>query len=290
MINPTSITEKLLFSTVRIETNTGTGTGFFFSYRIDAERTLPVIITNKHVVTGALTGSFLLHERDGQGEDARPSACSFPVALDHFEARWIHHPLPSVDLCAMLVQPIFEEATRREKAVFYVPLDESLIPTGAQLADFFAMEDIVMVGYPNGLWDAVNNLPILRRGVTASHPSMDFNGKPEMVIDAACFPGSSGSPVVLVRSGSYCTKIGCTVMMAGEQAFLLGALYAGPIREAEGRIEVRPIPTSVQPIPVTQQMIHLGYVVKAREILALGERIKQTLGIVVPHPEKQENQ
>ncbi len=280
MINPVSITEKLLFSTVRIETQTaegrGTGTGFFFSYRIDPQRTLLVIITNKHVVKGALTGQFHLHQADRAGPDAMPLSRSFPVPLNNFETQWIGHPVDEVDLCAMPVQFVVNEAIRRGNPPFYATLDESFIPTEAQLSEFSAMEEVVMVGYPNGLWDAANNFPLLRHGATASHPAIDFNGKPELVIDAACFPGSSGFPVVLVRSGSYYKKTGCTVVMAGEQIFLLGALYAGPIREAEGRIEVRPIPTSMQPIPVTQQMIHLGYVVKAREILALGEHIRST--------------
>ena len=34
----------------------------------------------------------------------------------------------------------------------------------------------------------------------SSSIKIDFNGKPEFVCDIACFPGSSGSPVVLFRS------------------------------------------------------------------------------------------
>jgi len=57
-----------------------------------------------------------------------------------------------------------------------------------------------MIGYPNGLWDHVNNLPLIRRGITASHPGVDYqiegqNGPGVTVIDMACFPDSSGSPV-----------------------------------------------------------------------------------------------
>lgn len=52
-----------------------------------------------------------------------------------------------------------------------------------------------MVGYPDGIWDEFNNQPIVRRGITATHPKNDFNGKGEFLIDAVCFPGSSGSPV-----------------------------------------------------------------------------------------------
>lgn len=32
------------------------------------------------------------------------------------------------------------------------------------------MEDVVMIGYPIGLSDTYNHKPIIRRGITASHP------------------------------------------------------------------------------------------------------------------------
>ncbi len=44
-----------------------------------------------------------------------------------------------------------------------------------------------MIGYPNGIWDEANNMPIIRRGITATHPNFNYNGKPEFMIDAACF-------------------------------------------------------------------------------------------------------
>ena len=50
------------------------------------------------------------------------------------------------------------------------------------------LEAIVMVGYPNGLWDKTNNLPIFRKGVLASDYKYDWNGKKEFLIDALCFP------------------------------------------------------------------------------------------------------
>lgn len=65
-----------------------------------------------------------------------------------------------------------------------------------------------MIGYPNGLWDSVNNMPIVRRGTMATNISLNHNDKREFVIDAACFPGSSGSPVVLFNKGGYADKKG----------------------------------------------------------------------------------
>ena len=63
--------------------------------------------------------------------------------------------------------------------------------------------DVIFVGYPTGYYDVANNLPLLRRGVIASVPNVDFNGKGEIVIDAQIFPGSSGSPVFVAQGNRY---------------------------------------------------------------------------------------
>ena len=47
---PTSLSETLMYSTVRLTASDGsTGTGFFFEFRF-GDTTVPVIVTNKHVV------------------------------------------------------------------------------------------------------------------------------------------------------------------------------------------------------------------------------------------------
>jgi hypothetical protein len=31
-----------------------------------------------------------------------------------------------------------------------------------------------MIGYPNGIWDAKNNLPVIRKGITATHANIPW--------------------------------------------------------------------------------------------------------------------
>ena len=51
MMKPQTTSEQMLFSIVRlIASNNSTGTGFFFNFAFDNNKTVPVIITNKHVV------------------------------------------------------------------------------------------------------------------------------------------------------------------------------------------------------------------------------------------------
>ena len=151
------------------------------------------------------------------------------------------------------------------KPVYYVILDKSLIPSQEDLNDFDLLEDIVMVGYPIGLWDQVNNLPLFRKGSTASHPAINWNGKKEFVIDAACFPGSSGSPVFILNKGGYVEKSG-SWNIGASRLYLLGVLWGGPQFDAKGNIIEKPVPTSSELIVSTSLLVNLGFVISSSVI------------------------
>jgi hypothetical protein len=127
-----------------------------------------------------------------------------------------------------------------------------------------AIEDVVFIGYPNGMWDTLNNLPIVRRGTTATPAAVDFEGHPHFLIDASVFPGSSGSPVFLYNTGMYAQKDGGTVV--GSRLHFLGAVSSVYFREYDGSIESRPVPTAESPVAVVREMLDLGVVIKARAI------------------------
>lgn len=96
--------------------------------------------------------------------------------------------------------------------------------------------------------------------------------------DIASFPGSSGSPVILLNQGSYSTKGGIAL---GNRAHLLGILFGGPQVRADGTFEVREIPTSKMRVPVVVTTIpmHLGYYVKAKELNVLMKHLMSVLKI-----------
>ena len=125
---------------------------------------------------------------------------------------------------------------------------------------------MMMIGYPNGIWDVKNNMPIVRRGITATNPKLDYNGLPIFVIDCACFPGSSGSPVLIFNQGGYTDAKGNT-MVGGTRVILMGILFAGPQHVAEGEIQTIDVPLQQIPISLSRIPNNLGFVVKSSKIL-----------------------
>ncbi len=266
--------EQLTHSTVRMvcqlaDGTSSTGSGFFFAFVKSPTQNVPAIVTNKHVIEGAVKGQFSLTLRAPDGGPMIGQHIT--LELDRFEDRWIPHPDPQVDLCIMPIAPLIAEAAAAGKTFFFITLDESTLPTDAELEDLSALEDILMIGYPNGIWDKTNNMPILRRGITATHPNIDYEGRKEFLIDAACFPGSSGSPVFLYNASGWTDRKG-NMMMGGTRVKLLGLLYAGPQHTATGEVRIVNVPTQQRAVAVSTIPNNLGLVIKAvrlREMDAL---------------------
>lgn len=265
-----TIYEQLCFCTSRIETedsngNTYSGTGFFFDLKVN-EQIVPLLITNKHVVKGMKKGMFRFTTADENGSPDYKRHSTIEYS-DDFERMWIMHPFSDVDLCVLPINRLLEAATKSGKHLFYRTLDNSIIPNDAQKETLDAVEEITMVGYPNGLWDSVNNMPIIRRGITATNYNIDYNGKKEFLIDAACFPGSSGSPVLICNVGGYRDKQG-NLKWGSSRVYLLGILYAGPQLTITGDIHIVNVPTEQQKVlAVSHIPNNLGYIIKAERIL-----------------------
>ncbi|GAP08814.1 hypothetical protein ATHL_03775 [Anaerolinea thermolimosa] len=259
-----TIAEQLLFTTVRIETTnpdgTGTGTAFIFNYQQEEKQYL-FLVTNKHVIRGAIDGRFFFTLSDGQSPQIGQR---FDIQMNKFEQQWFGHPDPEIDVAVMPLVPVLQQIQKKGKTVFYKSITHNLIPTPEQMNDLDAIEEVVFIGYPNGIFDSKNLMPVVRRGTTATHLQLDYEGKPLFLIDASVFPGLSGSPVLIVNTGGYSHK---GVFEVGNRVLFLGIISSVAIREEQGQIAFISSPVFQVPIVRTQQMIDLGIVYKASTIL-----------------------
>ena len=270
-MKPISISERMMFNTVRlVASDRSSWTGYFYNFVID-NKIVPVIITNKHVVNynSNETMTFYLHLRNGENESNE----SYQVTLT---LNWIFHS--KKDLCFCFVNPVFEFVKKQTgKDVFYIAIDETILPSQKMLEELSALEELVMVGYPIGLWDKNNNFTIFRKGYTASHPAIDFNESGIGLVDMACFPGSSGSPIYILNEGGYKDKVG-NLNWGQSRIIFIGTLFSGPIYDATGKLVVTDIPTSNQVVEShTGIMVNLGYYIKSSEILEFKNIIKEIL-------------
>ena len=165
---------------------------------------------------------------------------------------------------------------------FFRTLDDKLIPTSEQLQQLDAVEDVLMVGYPNGLWDEINNYPLIRKGITATHPAVPFfrheyPNVPLTVVDIASFGGSSGSPVFIYNQGSYGGKGGNLIL--GQRLLFLGILFSGPVMLNDGQIVVKEVPTTQVPFARMQTMMNLGYIIASSEIMSFKDTVFSVLNI-----------
>jgi Trypsin-like peptidase domain len=262
--------DAIIHNTVRIITesgsSSGSGTGFYFAFALQREQGIhvPAIVTNKHVIAGATKGTINITKRkpDGSGPDYGKLA---NIEIPNFESLWIKHPDPKIDLAVLPIAGLIELTRSNNESVYVEPLSWDAVANQEMLNELGVLESVVMVGYPNGLWDGKNNLPIVRRGSTATPPSIDFEGRREFVIDCACFPGSSGSPVVLFNDHGVTHKNG-SIMFGPPRFALLGILYAGPMFNAQGELRVMPVPTSNHVSVQSRIPTNLGYCIKATEL------------------------
>lgn len=286
VFKPISISEHLQFSTVRLETANGCGTGFYFLFKTQGNLDVPIIITNKHVVNNNAIEAvkFSVHIESSEHYEKMDVV---------YKANWIFHEDKDIDLCFCFVYPLFQECSNKGHKVFYIPVTENIILSNEKpkdscasegaieiksqaLEDLSAIEDVIMVGYPTGLWDQKNNLPLFRRGITASHPAIDFNDSSIGVVDLACFPGSSGSPIFILNENGYSDKRG-TSYPAGKRVILLGILFAGPQMNVKGELVVEEVPTQQKISASSSLMINLGYYVKSQEILSFKPLIEEII-------------
>lgn len=261
---PCSAGERLLYNTVRLEIGRSVGTGFIvrppkseLGRDFSTERWF--LVTNRHVVADPIetpasesdthvskksrsSRSRTFKAKTGclrfQIHTSHESSCVVSSASGGASFFWLETGL---DIAILNLNGIFDSISK-SRDIFPTELMYSFIdytdgkPYNVRDAPSPA-DGVVMVGYPEGLWDSDHNYPIVRSGTIATSPKLFYKGEQRFLIDIALYPGSSGSPIFEAKSVTSRETGNPSV-----QHFFLGMVnggHADPFRTRIESIEAR---------------------------------------------------
>lgn len=292
MINPTTASENLFFTTVRIETiypdnKVGYGTGFLLSIDFKGDRKSIFLITNKHVIEGGAKWRIPFNLSNENTPDDKPligeqtgadignpqymlrNGEFVKTGLKNIPDIWIRHD--KYDIAITDFTPIYARLVENKKTPFIRAFNYNHFPKQEDIENKIdAIEEVLIVGYPNALYDSNSLIPIVRQGITATPFSIDFENEPKFLIDASIFPGSSGSPVLILdrnlqyRKGNWNLK---------PRSYLLGIVSSTHIRKEYNEVFQRDIPVHLKNFVESKQMIDLGVVYKSSIIKEMIDNI-----------------
>lgn len=257
-IDPQSFMEQALFSTLKIELLAneneiqGIGTGFLLKvdFPQDPNESLLLLISNRHVLAEYKRFNIRFHKRKANS-NLPELGQSFTYSASYEEALFLH-PNPRIDLACVNISTVISQLGSR---IYYKFLDKRIFADFTE-PELDAGQRVIFIGYPENRYDQVNNLPVVRSGVTASHPKLNYNGEDQFLIDAQVFPGSSGSPVFLnMKEAQY--NRGQIILGTGLPYLFVGVVSA---TEVKNNI-VTPLPTQL--LGISKEVIGLGLVFKA---------------------------
>jgi len=264
------IADGLIYSTVRISVKTSNsekiGTGFIYKYEENG-KFWHFVITNRHVVENAQSGEITFHK--GKSIEGKNLLVDKEIFNLKFSSRSFYCSTdPSIDIAIWNISRIFDENSDK---MYMITVGNKIIPENEEInSKISKIDDIIFIGYPIGIWDTKNYIPIVRKGITSTPYHYDFEGKPIFLIDASVFPGSSGSPVFVYRQGVDLDET--TENRIGEKILFLGILSSRLEITAKGIVKLIDIPSTLEAYVNIKQPINVGVVIKDK---AIKEIIKQ---------------
>ena len=144
-MNIEDISTQLMYTTAPVyaffpDNKLSTGTGFIFSVQQNEQVSIPLLITNYHVVQDAISGFVELHV----SKDGIPSN---EVVRAQFDNRVITEgKLGNLDLVALPIAGAINDMQNKGKQVFFKSIDVSLIPKDDAIMTLAAIESITFIG------------------------------------------------------------------------------------------------------------------------------------------------
>lgn len=255
-----TVADQLFFATALIKASGPSGhwSGTGFAYVVPADKGhFLALVSNKHVLLDAAALEFQLV---GALSDSQPAfGKSVTLRLSN-PTGIIGHPDPAVDVAALAFGGALNQFKAEGNPAFCRAIKSDRALTREIELELDAIEDVLFIGYPQGIYDRANFTPVARRGMTATPIALDYDGEPAFLVDAAVYPGSSGSPVFIATTGMYSTRDG--KLLQGQRLILLGVLAAVHTAQVAGRVVHLPAQQTVE----VDAPMGLGIVYKARTI------------------------
>jgi hypothetical protein len=233
-MNLNDLSTQLLFTTVPIWTEALDGkkkaaTAFIYNVPVPNKpgQSVPLLVTNHHVVNDAKRGLIEFVERNGD-QPERQKRVRVEVGTDAL----LGLTNSTLDVALIPLGAVLNQVETAGRPAFFRSITPDIIPSSEVVSELAAMEEIVFIGYPSGLRDETNANPLIRRGITSTPVWNDYHGRPSFLIDAGVFPGSSGSPVFILNQGAYPTKTGLAI---GSRLLFLGMISQTMVRTEPGR-------------------------------------------------------
>lgn len=259
--------------TVLLETSTSKGTGFIGSIderAPDAKMyyppynysgpTIPFLFTNKHVIQKkevkegcyvdledqdhiTMTLRFIRHnEQYTNLKELDFKAARIKISYRNLK-KYIIVDDENVDVVAICLHDLFDTLyTQADELKGFLPYYYGIdmkIAFDQKLKGFETGSEVFLFGYPQGIYDEINYLPIGRFGHCSCNPQVL---KERFLVDIASFPGQSGAPVFFKKeslmflglqtnANNIINKSNTTNSI---QKNLVGIFTAGPIDKCTG--------------------------------------------------------
>lgn len=258
----TPLATQMMNATVELEQPLGAGqrrvgTGFLVAATCDGQRPCTVLVTAGHVF-----------------RDMAKATVTVGYRVERADGDWVFSPQP-VRIRDSQGHPLWTRHPARDVAAIEVaapePFARAAIPasylapaapvTGPALRPG---DELLTLGFPEGLASNEAGFPILRAGRVSSYPLAPAERVPTFLLDFAVFGGDSGGPVFAPQAD-----------VAGVHRGAIAGLLTQQVEDSRGRLEIGVV-TQAQFICETLALLRTGALPPSAMAKPTGARGAQT--------------
>ncbi len=188
--------DRLFLSTVRLKTRSSNNeivdaSAFIYIYPME-EGDFPFLVTTYSAVQRAVIGSMSFFQQlDGEFALGKPHV----LDIDNFSKLWYSKDEAAHNVAITPFLPFAKHLDKKGVSIVTQGITEQHLPTSKSYFELSFNQLLYYIGYPMGLWDYKNYLPIVRNAAIASLPMVNYQGNSQLLLNTTVLPGSEGSPL-----------------------------------------------------------------------------------------------